>query len=112
MVVLGAFTARGRAKGVPRRAAVAADRAGRRGRRRRSGSSSRSGIFEADARSLVPVGGMVIGNAMAAAGVALNRLGDEMRSLGGARSRRRCRSARPSTPGGRADGAAQRCARA
>ena len=36
------------------------------------------GIFEADARSLVPVGGMVIGNAMTATAVALNRLADEM----------------------------------
>jgi putative ABC transport system permease protein len=36
------------------------------------------GIFEATPRYLVPVGGMVIGNAMTAAAVALNRLGDEM----------------------------------
>ena len=36
--------------------------------------------FAQVAGSLVPVGGMVVGNAMAAAGVALNRLGDEMRS--------------------------------
>ncbi len=35
------------------------------------------GIFEASARYLVPVGGMVIGNAMTASAVALNRLGDE-----------------------------------
>jgi putative ABC transport system permease protein len=38
------------------------------------------GVFEAKARFLVPVGGMVIGNAMTAAAVSLNRLGDEMRS--------------------------------
>ncbi len=35
------------------------------------------GIFETTARYLVPVGGMVIGNAMTASAVALNRLGDE-----------------------------------
>jgi putative ABC transport system permease protein len=38
------------------------------------------GVFEAKPRFLVPVGGMVIGNAMTAAAVSLNRLGDEMRS--------------------------------
>ena len=38
------------------------------------------GIFDATARFLVPVGGMVIGNAMTASAVALNRLGDEMSS--------------------------------
>jgi putative ABC transport system permease protein len=36
------------------------------------------GIFKAQPRYLVPVGGMVIGNAMTASAVALNRLGDEM----------------------------------
>lgn len=36
------------------------------------------GVFEATARYLVPVGAMVIGNAMTASAVALNRLGDEM----------------------------------
>ncbi len=35
------------------------------------------GIFDATARYLVPVGGMVIGNAMTSSAVALNRLGDE-----------------------------------
>ena len=83
MVVLGAFTARGRAKGVPKALpsllialgiAVSAT----------LGLVVALGIFEADARSLVPVGGMVIGNSMAAAGTALNRLGDEMRSSAGA----------------------------
>ena len=38
------------------------------------------GIFPATPRYLVPVGGMVIGNAMTASAVALNRLGDEMRA--------------------------------
>ena len=36
------------------------------------------GVFKANARYLVPVGGMVIGNAMTAAAVSLNRLGDEV----------------------------------
>jgi putative ABC transport system permease protein len=78
MVTFGAWTARGRAKTVPRSfvplliaLATAAtvtlvlvlvlD------------------VFDAKARYLVPVGGMVIGNAMTAAAVALNRLGDEVR---------------------------------
>jgi putative ABC transport system permease protein len=37
------------------------------------------GVFEAEPRYLVPVGGMVIGNSMTAAAVALNRLADEVR---------------------------------
>src|SRR5205814_1781444 len=36
------------------------------------------GIFPARPRYLVPVGGMVIGNAMTAAAVALNRLGQDV----------------------------------
>jgi putative ABC transport system permease protein len=36
------------------------------------------GVFDATPRYLVPVGGMVIGNAMTASAVALNRLGDEV----------------------------------
>jgi putative ABC transport system permease protein len=36
------------------------------------------GVFEATPRFLVPVGGMVIGNSMTAAAVALNRLADEV----------------------------------
>lgn len=38
------------------------------------------GIFAPEARYLVPVGGMVIGNAMTASATALNRLGDEFRT--------------------------------
>ena len=38
------------------------------------------GVFPAEPRYLVPVGGMVVGNSMTAAAVALNRLGDEVRS--------------------------------
>ena len=77
MVVFGAFTARGRATRVPHAfwplllaLAIAA-------------TSTLAlvlaiGVFPAEARYLVPVGGMVIGNAMTAAAVALNRLGDEI----------------------------------
>lgn len=36
------------------------------------------GIFEPTPRYMVPVGGMVIGNAMTAAAVALNRMGDDV----------------------------------
>jgi len=36
------------------------------------------GVFDPTPRYLVPVGGMVIGNAMTASAVALNRLGDEV----------------------------------
>ena len=77
MVVFGALTARGRARRVPHAfwalliaLAVAA-------------TATLTvvlllGVFPAEARYLVPVGGMVIGNAMTAAAVALNRLGDEV----------------------------------
>jgi putative ABC transport system permease protein len=41
------------------------------------------GVFKAEARFLVPVGGMVVGNSMTAAAVALNRLGDEVRAASG-----------------------------
>jgi putative ABC transport system permease protein len=37
------------------------------------------GVFDPKPRFLVPVGGMVVGNAMTASAVALNRLGDEVR---------------------------------
>jgi putative ABC transport system permease protein len=36
------------------------------------------GVFDPEPRFLVPVGGMVVGNAMIAAAIALNRLGDEV----------------------------------
>jgi putative ABC transport system permease protein len=77
MVVFGAYTARARAAKVPDAltpllialslAAVAT-----------LGLVLALGIFEATPRYLVPVGGMVIGNAMTAAAVALNRLGDDV----------------------------------
>ena len=79
MVVFGALTARNRARRVPGAfwpllGALAV-----------AGSSTlllvvALGIFEPEARFLVPVGGMVVGNAMTAAAVALNRLGDEVHS--------------------------------
>jgi putative ABC transport system permease protein len=77
MVLFGAYTARGRAERVPGAfvpllialslAAVAT-----------LGLVIGLGIFEPEARFLVPVAGMVIGNAMTASAVALNRLGDEV----------------------------------
>jgi UDP-glucose/iron transport system permease protein len=78
MVGFGSITARSRAKGVPgalrpivlalATAAVVT-----------IGMVLALGIFDAKPRNLVPVGGMVIGNAMTAAAVSLNRLADEIR---------------------------------
>ena len=78
MVSFGSITARSRAKGVPgalgpivlalATAAVVT-----------LGLVLALGIFHARPRYLVPVGGMVIGNAMTAAAVSLNRLADEIR---------------------------------
>jgi putative ABC transport system permease protein len=77
MVGFGAWTARGRAKGVPGATgpillalAVAAAVT--------LGLVIVLGVFEAKPRYLVPVGGMVIGNSMTGVAVALNRLADEM----------------------------------
>jgi UDP-glucose/iron transport system permease protein len=77
MVGFGAFTARGRAKGVPGATvpillalSVAAAVT--------LGLVIVLGVFEPTPRYLVPVGGMVIGNSMTAVAVALNRLADEM----------------------------------
>src|SRR3989440_783943 len=77
MVLFGALTARQRARKVPHAfwpllIALAL-----------AGTSTLAvvvalGVFKAQARYLVPVGGMVIGNAMTAAAVALNRLGDDV----------------------------------
>ena len=77
MVVFGALTARGRAKKVPGAfwpLLIALATAGA----TTLGLVVALGVFEATPRYLVPVGGMVIGNAMTASAVALNRLGDEM----------------------------------
>ena len=77
MVLFGALPARSRARKVPRAfvpllialavAGVAT-----------LGLVVALGVFEPEPRFLVPVGGMVIGNAMTAAAVSLNRLGDDM----------------------------------
>jgi UDP-glucose/iron transport system permease protein len=77
MVVFGAFTARRRARHVPGAfwpllIALAIAAVGT------LGLVVALGVFEPKARFLVPVGGMVVGNAMTAAAVALNRLGDEV----------------------------------
>jgi putative ABC transport system permease protein len=79
MVVFGALTARARARTVPGALlpllialAIAAAAT--------LGLVVALGVFKASARYMVPVGGMVIGNAMTAAAVALNRLGDEVAS--------------------------------
>jgi UDP-glucose/iron transport system permease protein len=77
MVVFGALTARSRAKRVPGALGpllIALAIAGA----TTLGLVVALGIFKAQPRYLVPVGGMVIGNAMTASAVALNRLGDEM----------------------------------
>jgi putative ABC transport system permease protein len=77
MALFGAITARARAKKVPGAfwpllIALAAAGAAT------LGLVVALGVFEATPRYLVPVGGMVIGNAMTASAVALNRLGDEV----------------------------------
>ena len=79
MVLFGAFTARRRAPGVPGAfwpllIALALAAAAT------IGLVVALDVFNATPRYLVPVGGMVIGNAMTAAAVALNRLGDDMRT--------------------------------
>jgi putative ABC transport system permease protein len=77
MIVFGAFTARRRAKRVPGALVpllVALTVAGL----ATLGLVVALGVFEPEPRYLVPVGGMVIGNSMTAAAVALNRLGDEI----------------------------------
>jgi putative ABC transport system permease protein len=77
MVIFGAITARHRADKVPHAFGpllIALALAGA----TTLGLVVALGIFEATPRYLVPVGGMVIGNAMTASAVALNRLGDEI----------------------------------
>jgi putative ABC transport system permease protein len=77
MVLFGAFTARQRASHVPGAfwpLLLALALAGG----TTLGLVVALGIFEPEARFLVPVGGMVVGNAMTASATALNRLGDEM----------------------------------
>ncbi len=77
MVLFGALTARGRARKVPGAfwpLLVALAVAGA----STLGLVVALGVFHPTPRYLVPVGGMVIGNAMTASAVALNRLGDEV----------------------------------
>jgi len=77
MVAFGAWTARGRARAVPRATGPIVLALG-------VAAAVTLGIvlllhvFKASPRYLVPVGGMVIGNSMTAVAVALNRLADEM----------------------------------
>ena len=82
MVVFGALTARSRARSVPSPflpllAGLTLAGAGT------LALVVALGVFDAEARYLVPVGGMVIGNAMTAAAVTLNRLGDEVAAQAG-----------------------------
>jgi UDP-glucose/iron transport system permease protein len=77
MVLFGALQARQRAKRVPNAfwpLLIALGVAGG----TTLGLVVALGVFEPTPRFLVPVGGMVVGNSMTAAAVALNRLGDEM----------------------------------
>jgi putative ABC transport system permease protein len=77
MVLFGAITARARARKVPDAfwpLLVALALAGA----TTLGLVVALGVFDPKPRYLVPVGGMVIGNAMTASAVALNRLGDEI----------------------------------
>jgi putative ABC transport system permease protein len=77
MVLFGAFTARRRARKVPhplRPLLVALSLAAI----VTVGIVLALGVFPATPQYMVPVGGMVIGNAMTSAAVALNRLGDEV----------------------------------
>lgn len=79
MVGFGTITARSRARKVPEPTwplLIALTLAGA----ATVGLTVALGIFEPEARYLVPVGGMVIGNAMTASAVALDRLGDEFES--------------------------------
>jgi putative ABC transport system permease protein len=77
MVVFGALTARHRARRVPGAFVPLLIALGLAGTAT-LGLVVALGVFEPKPRFLVPVGGMVVGNAMTAAAVALNRLGDDM----------------------------------
>lgn len=77
MVGMGTYTARTRASGVP--AATVPIAAGLATAAATTvGLVVALGVFDPEPRYLVPVGGMMIGNAMTAAAVALNRLADEV----------------------------------
>jgi putative ABC transport system permease protein len=79
MVLFGALTARRRARGVPSAFGPLLIALGL------AATTTlvlvvALGVFDPTPRFLVPVGGMVVGNSMTAAAVALNRLGDEVRT--------------------------------
>jgi putative ABC transport system permease protein len=78
MVAVGTWTARSRAKAVPGATMPIAIALGL-AAATTIGMVVALGVFEPKPRFLVPVGGMVIGNAMTSAAVALNRLADEVR---------------------------------
>ena len=82
MVGVGTATARRRAAAVPR-ATVAVLLALTVAAAGTLGLVLALGVFEATPRYLVPVGGMVIGNAMTATAVALNRLADDVADQAG-----------------------------
>jgi putative ABC transport system permease protein len=82
MVGVGTWTARSRARGVPNAALPIAIGLGA-AAATTIGLVVALGVFDPKPRYLVPVGGMVIGNAMTAASVALNRLADEVRGQAG-----------------------------
>lgn len=81
MIAFGTYTSSRRAKGVPGAAlpiAVALTLAAA----TTLGLVVLLGVFAPEARYMVPVGGMVIGNAMNAASVTLNRLADDVSARG------------------------------
>jgi putative ABC transport system permease protein len=80
MVVFGAFTARGRARRVPGGLTVLLIALGV-SAAATLGLALATNALPATSRTLIPVGGMVIGNAMTSAAVALSRLQDEVASL-------------------------------
>ena len=82
MVGVGTVTARRRAAAVPRATGAGAAGAGV-AAAGTLGLVLALGVFEATPRYLVPVGGMVIGNAMTATAVALNRLADDVADQAG-----------------------------
>lgn len=78
MALIGAYTAGQRGGAVPRAAPVAFA-AIVTGALLNLGLLVLLGVFQAQARFLIPVGGMVIGNAMTTCGLVLARLGDEIK---------------------------------
>ena len=79
MVLFGALTARSRAAAIPRVLPVLIAALGL-SAAATLGVTLALDVLEATPRTLVPLGGMVIGNAMVGASTALFRLGDEMRT--------------------------------